>query len=54
MILLLTTLQDTVQNLADTAQAVTTTAIKPQEDLHFIDLLFKGGWVMIPLSLLAF
>ncbi len=54
MILLLTILQDTVQNLADTAQAVPTSVIAAPEELHFIDLLFKGGWVMIPLGLLAF
>lgn len=54
MILLLTTLQDTAQNLVDTAQTVPTTAVKTQEQIHFIDLLFRGGWVMIPLALLAF
>lgn len=54
MILLLTTLQDTLQNLADTTQAVSTTAISTPEELHFIDLLFMGGWVMVPLALLAF
>ncbi len=54
MILLLTTLQDTVQNLVDTTQAVPTTVVAAPEELHFIDLLFKGGWVMIPLGLLAF
>lgn len=54
MILLQANLQDTVQNLADTAQTVTTAAVKTQEQIHFIDLLFRGGWVMIPLALLAF
>ena len=54
MILLLNILQDTVQNLADTAQAVPTSVVAAPEELHFIDLLFKGGWVMIPLALLAF
>lgn len=54
MILLLTVLQDTVQNLADTAQALPISVSNEPEELHFIDLLFKGGWVMIPLGLLAF
>lgn len=54
MILLLTTLQDTVQNLADTAQTLSATQISAPEELHFIDLLFKGGWVMVPLGMLAF
>lgn len=54
MILLQANLQDTAQNLIDTAQAVSTTAVKTQEQIHFIDLLFRGGWVMIPLALLAF
>jgi biopolymer transport protein ExbB len=48
-------IQDTVQQIADTtSQAVQTTMVKTPEDIHFIDLLFKGGWVMIPLGLLAF
>ncbi|WP_461790050.1 MotA/TolQ/ExbB proton channel family protein [Pedobacter sp.] len=54
MILLQANLQDTAQNLIDTAQTVTTTAVKTQQEIHFIDLLFRGGWVMIPLALLAF
>lgn len=54
MILLLTTLQDTVQHLADTAQTLSATQISAPEELHFIDLLFKGGWVMVPLGMLAF
>jgi biopolymer transport protein ExbB len=54
MILLQANLQDTAQNLVDTAQTVTTTAVKTQQEIHFIDLLFRGGWVMIPLALLAF
>jgi biopolymer transport protein ExbB len=54
MILLQANLQDTAQTLADTAQTVSTTAVKTQQEIHFIDLLFRGGWVMIPLALLAF
>lgn len=54
MILLQANLQDTAQTLADTAQTVSTAAVKTQQEIHFIDLLFRGGWVMIPLALLAF
>lgn len=50
-------MQDSLNNLIDTsnvssAAAPITTVV--QEDIHFIDLLFKGGWVMIPLAILAF
>lgn len=41
------------QGLADTTAQVAQTAAQAQE-LRFIDLLFKGGWVMLPLSLLLF
>ncbi len=44
---------DTLTPLADTAAATIQTMPTAQE-LRFIDLLFKGGWVMIPLALLAF
>lgn len=44
---------DTLTPLADTAAATIQTMSTAQE-LRFIDLLFKGGWVMIPLALLAF
>lgn len=54
MIFLLSAGVDTAQNLVDTAQSIASnTAAAPQE-LHFIDLLLKGGWVMLPLALLAF
>lgn len=54
--LLLALVQDSLNQAIDTAsqQAVQTTIAQPAEDLHFIDLLFKGGWVMIPLGILAF
>jgi biopolymer transport protein ExbB len=41
------------QGLADTTAQVAQTAAQAQE-LRFIDLLFKGGWVMLPLLLLLF
>lgn len=44
---------DTITNaVADTTTQVTTAAAP--KDLRFIDLLFSGGWVMIPLLLLFF
>ncbi len=53
---LITLIQDTLSQIVDTAtqQAVQTTVLNQPEDIHFIDLLFKGGWVMIPLGVLAF
>lgn len=44
---------DTLTPLADTA-VPTMQTMATAEELRFIDLLFKGGWVMIPLALLAF
>ncbi|MEY5068674.1 MAG: hypothetical protein RLZ47_536 [Bacteroidota bacterium] len=41
------------QGLADTTAQVAQSAAQAQE-LRFIDLLFKGGWVMLPLLLLLF
>ena len=43
--------------LADTlgtTAAGNTQTVQTVQELRFIDLLFKGGWVMIPLLLLAF
>jgi biopolymer transport protein ExbB len=54
--MLLMLLQDTAQNVIDTAnQALqpVTTAAAPVDDLRFGDLLIKGGWVMIPIAILA-
>ncbi|MES3017313.1 MAG: MotA/TolQ/ExbB proton channel family protein [Bacteroidota bacterium] len=45
----LTPIQDTA-----TAAAAAVQTMPTAEELRFIDLLFKGGWVMIPLGLLAF
>lgn len=44
---------DTISPIIDNA----TTAVQTMpavEELRFIELLFKGGWVMVPLALLAF
>lgn len=46
---------DSVNPLAsDTAAKVAQVAQKAHEELRFIDLLFKGGYIMIPLLILAF
>ncbi|QQL50050.1 MotA/TolQ/ExbB proton channel family protein [Mucilaginibacter ginkgonis] len=51
---LLTLLQDTVTSVTDTATHIAqTTAAPKQEDLRFGDLLVKGGWVMVPIGILA-
>jgi biopolymer transport protein ExbB len=44
---------DTLNPIADTAAASIQT-MQTGEELRFIELLFKGGWVMVPLALLAF
>ena len=44
---------DTLTPIADTAAAGIQT-MQTGEELRFIELLFKGGWVMVPLALLAF
>ncbi|MVN89739.1 MotA/TolQ/ExbB proton channel family protein [Mucilaginibacter aquatilis] len=53
---LLTQVTDTAQQVIDTVnkaiQPVTTPAA-PVDDLRFGDLLIKGGWVMIPIGILA-
>lgn len=43
---------DTLNPVNDAASAVQTMATG--EELRFIELLFKGGWVMLPLAILAF
>ena len=45
---------DTAQQLADTAtQATQQLAPLPDQDLRFGDLLMKGGWIMLPIGILA-
>ncbi len=51
---LLLLMQDSLSNLGDSTTNVSNRITPPQESIHFIDLLFKGGWVMIPLAVLAF
>lgn len=54
MITLLQATIDTANQVLDTAKTVTNNLSAPPKEIHFIDLLFKGGWVMIPLAILAF
>jgi biopolymer transport protein ExbB len=44
---------DTLNPVADAA-ASTIQTMPASEELRFIELLFKGGWVMVPLAFLAF
>src|SRR6478672_7277951 len=54
MITLLLAVQDTANTVIDTANVASTTVATAPKELHFIDLIFAGGWVMVPLALLAF
>ncbi|MEE1943475.1 MotA/TolQ/ExbB proton channel family protein [Pedobacter sp. KR3-3] len=54
MMTLLLAAQDTLQKTLDSASNTAANAVPTEKELHFIDLLFKGGWVMIPLAFLAF
>lgn len=51
---LLLTAIDTLNQALDSANNQTGVVTPTQPELHFIDLLFKGGWVMIPLGIVAF
>ena len=51
---LLLAVQDTVNQMIDSTNVAATTVATAPKELRFIDLLFAGGWVMIPLALLAF
>ncbi|MGZ3872668.1 MAG: MotA/TolQ/ExbB proton channel family protein [Mucilaginibacter sp.] len=54
MTLLFIQATDTANKLIDTANhAGQQLAAIPQQELHFGDLLIKGGWVMIPIGILA-
>lgn len=45
---------DTVKQIADTATQVSQQlAPLPDQDLRFGDLLIKGGWIMLPIGILA-
>ena len=42
---------DTAHKLADTAKAAAQ-PLAPTQEIHFGDLLIKGGWVMLPIGIL--
>lgn len=54
MIALIQGATDSLKQLADTANNATQALTAAPPELHFIDLLLKGGWVMLPLAFLAF
>jgi len=54
MTTLLQVTTDTVKQLTDTANAASQAVVAAPQELHFFDLLIKGGWVMVPLAVLAF
>ena len=45
---------DTLTPVTDSLATAALQVVQPAQELRFIDLLFKGGWVMIPLALVAF
>jgi len=54
MTLLFTTIADTATKLVDTANhGVVQLSTIPNQELRFGDLLVKGGWVMVPIGILA-
>lgn len=44
---------DTATTVIDTANRAAQQAAAPTDDLRFGDLLIKGGWVMVPIGILA-
>lgn len=53
-LLFLQAITDTAKKLVDTANhAAQQLAPIPQQELHFGDLILKGGWVMVPIGILA-
>jgi len=53
-LLFLEAITDTAKKLVDTANhAAQQLAPIPQQELHFGDLILKGGWVMVPIGILA-
>lgn len=54
MIALIQGANDSLNKIVDTANNAGQAVTAATPELHFIDLLFKGGWVMIPLAFLAF
>lgn len=52
-LLLIQQIADTAKHLADTAGHITQPITTQPEELRFGDLLIKGGWVMVPIGILA-
>ena len=53
-LLLIQQIADTAKHIADTAGHITQPINTQPEELRFGDLLIKGGWVMVPIGILAF
>ena len=54
LLLLQQAVADTARTIVDTTNGVAQqVAALPQEDLRFGDLLIKGGWIMLPIGILA-
>ncbi len=51
--MLLLQVTDTAKKVIDTISKVAQTTPLPDSELRFGDLLIKGGWVMIPIAILA-
>ena len=49
--MLLAQITDTAHKLVDTAKNLP--QVTAQDELRFGDLLIKGGWVMVPIGILA-
>lgn len=45
---------DTLTPFTTDSVAAATQAVQQAQEMRFIDLLIKGGWVMLPLAILAF
>jgi biopolymer transport protein ExbB len=52
-LLLIQQIADTAKHIADTAGHITQPITTQPEELRFGDLLIKGGWVMVPIGILA-
>jgi len=52
LLFLTTAVADTVNKLADTANHAVQ-QLAPAQELRFGDLILKGGWVMLPIGILA-
>jgi biopolymer transport protein ExbB len=50
---LLLQVTDTTKKIIDTLHTAAQTTALPQSELRFGDLLIKGGWVMVPIGILA-